>query len=342
MASGLDGQFSQMAFVGETPWHGLGVKVDGDCNPADFMRAAGCDWEVDMAPLEIPQGTISLPKTVSDADGNETQIDAPLGAIRVPNRAVYRTDNGKVLGVVGPRYQPLQNVHAFDWFKPFIDSGECQFHTGGCLWDGQKIWALAQINRETSEIVKGDNVAKFLMLSNSHDGTTAVRVGFTPIRIVCANTLAMAHNSDASKLIRIRHTSRTQNALEQVRDIINVANQEFEATAEQYRLLASRMFNQEDIRSYVKQILSIEDDATTKKGQTQAQNRIDEMLALIEGPRQNLPGVRGTWWAAYNGVNEFWNYAAANNKSNRMDNLWFGTTATKNRNALKLALQMAV
>lgn len=344
MAHGLDGKFSQMAFVGQTPWHGLGVKVDEDCTPTEFMQACGCDWEVDMAPLQVPQGSIEIQKTVSEEiDGVmvDRQILSPLPAMTVPNRAVYRKDNGSILGVVGPRYTPLQNVHAFDWFAPFIESGECSFHTGGALFDGQKIWALAQINRESSEIVKGDSVAKFLMLSNSHDGTTAIRVGFTPIRIVCANTLAMAHGNSASKLIRIRHTAKSKTSLDNIREIINTANSEFEATAEQYRLLASRQFNQADVLKYVKQVLEIKEDATSKKGVTQAQNRIDEMMTLIEGPRQNLPGVRGTWWAAYNGVNEFFNYKAGNTNSSRLDNLWFGTTAGKNADALKLALEMA-
>jgi phage/plasmid-like protein (TIGR03299 family) len=307
----------QMMFAGTTPWHGLGNKVDSDITVGDAIVAAGLDWEVGLKDLFTQEGT------------------------PVPARATYRKTNNNILGVVGPRYTPLQNRDAFDWFQPFLDAGECCLHTAGSLHDGQKVWVLAQLNRDNSEIVPGDEVSKFILLSNSHDGTTAIRVGYTPIRVVCANTMAMAHSKGSgSQLIRIRHTRSSKNNLEQVRDIMDNINNQFEATAEQFRFLASKNFNQADIRQYVKVMLGIEktvdDDIKTR-----TRNIMDEILNLVEGPTQTATNVRGTWWAAYNGYNEYLNYNKGRTNDNRLDSLWFGLNANDNIKALNTALEFA-
>ena len=306
----------QMMFVGATPWHGLGNQVDSDINVADAIVAAGLDWEVGLKDLQTVDG------------------------VPVNHRATYRKSDGSILGVVGPRYTPLQNRDSFDWFQPFLDAGECALHTAGSLHSGQKVWVLAQLNRDNSEIVTGDEVSKFILLSNSHDGTTAIRVGYTPIRVVCANTLAWAHSNTNSQLIRIRHTRSSKNNLENVRDIMDNINAGFEATAEQFRFLASKDFNQADIRKYVKTMLGIEGtiDADIK---TRTRNIMDEILALVEGPKQAATNVRGTWWAAYNGYNEYLNYNKGRTEDNRIDSLWFGVGANDNMKALKTAMEFA-
>jgi len=307
----------QMMFAGATPWHGLGNKVDSDITVADAIVAAGLDWEVGLKDLQTVDGS------------------------PVNHRATYRKTDNSILGVVGPRYTPLQNRDSFDWFQPFLDAGECCLHTAGSLHSGQKVWVLAQLNRDNSEIVPGDEVSKFILLSNSHDGTTAIRVGYTPIRVVCANTMAMAHSKGSgSQLIRIRHTRSSKNNLENVRDIMDNINAGFEATAEQFRFLASKNFNQADIRRYVKTMLGIENtiDADIK---TRTRNIMDEILALVEGPKQSATNVRGTWWAAYNGYNEYLNYNKGRTNDNRLDSLWFGLNANDNIKALNTVMEFA-
>ena len=283
----------------------------------EAIDASGLDWEVGLKDLQTVDG------------------------VPVSHRATYRKTDGSILGVVGPRYTPLQNRDAFDWFQPFLDAGECELHTAGSLHSGQKVWVLAQLNRDNSEIVKGDEVCKFILLSNSHDGTTAIRVGYTPIRVVCVNTLAAAHSKHSgSKLIRIRHTRSSQKNLEQVRDIMDNINAEFEATAEQYRFLASKNFNQADVRRYVKVLLGIEGTADDDI-KTRTRNIMDDILSRIEGPKQAATGVRGTYWAAYNGYNEYLNYAKGRTSDNRLDSLWFGQNANDNTKALETAMQFA-
>ena len=305
-----------MFYTGAEPWHGLGEKLEDAPTISEAITASGLDWEV---------GT----KDLVTKDGYD-----------VPARATYRKSDNSILGVVGPRYVPLQNRDAFDWFQPFIDNGECSLHTGGSLSDGQKVWVLAQLNRDPSEIVPGDEVQKFILLSNSHDGTTAIRVGYTPIRVVCVNTLAAAHQKGVSQMLRIRHTASSKVNLDNVRDIMDNINMQFEATAEQFRFLASKNFNQNDVRQYVKILLGC-DKTHNDDLKTRTRNTIRKVMTTIEGPKQDLPGVRGTWWAAYNGFNEYLNYEKGRSNNNRMESLWFGQGNASNMQALNLATQYA-
>jgi len=307
----------KMAYFGEVPWHGLGTALD-EADLYDWQRTcgkAGLDWDVELTPLVT-------------ADTNA----------KVTHRAVRRKSDSRILGVVGPRFCALQNRDAFKWFQPFLDAKEAALHTAGSLCEGARVWVLAKLNRDPLVIAPGDEVEKFVLLSHGHDGSLAVRVGFTPIRVVCANTLALAHRPDASKLIRIKHSASLHENLANIREVMKVANAEFEATAEQYRLLVRKSINQHDLRRYVRRVLKAEG----QKLSTRMQNTIREITRLCESGRGNdLASVRGTYWTAYNGVNEWLAHQRGNSQGNRLNSLWFGDSANMNRHALETALAMA-
>ena len=310
-------EIESMFFVGETPWHGLGERLIEVPDTKTAIIKAGLDWSVKTVPLYTAEG------------------------VKVDSLGVQRESDGSILGVVGPRYTPLQNSEAFSFFDPFVESGLVQLETAGSLCSGGKIWILARIAENSdTEIIKGDAVRKFLMLSNSHDGTTAVRVGFTPVRIVCANTLRMAHDG-SSELIRVRHGLSVKANIDALRDTINIANRAFEATADQYRLLAQKQINAEDLEKYVKTVLGVKVDADGEIS-TRAQNQVDAVIQLFEGGRgQNIQGVSGTLWAAYNGVTEFLTHEAQGDATKRYQSLWFGQNAVRNQLALTEALKLA-
>jgi hypothetical protein len=149
----------------------------------------------------------------------------------------------------------------------------------------------------------------------------------------------MAHGSNASKLIRLKHTKDVLENLANVREVMNLANQEFEATAEQYRRLARRSINQADLRKYVRRVLKVEDD---QEAGSRLKNLMDEFVGLAEtGRGNNLPSIRGTYWSAYNGVSEWLTYRRGRSDGNRLNSLWFGDSALTNRHALEVALDMA-
>lgn len=352
MPANVESMFS----VNETPWHNLGVVLREAPTLVEGFKLAGLDWQVLMQ---------SLLRT----DGENVDEFA---------KVFVRSDNGKTLSVVGPKTHILQNAEAFEFFQPFLDANECTLETAGSLDEGRKIWVLAKINRENAEIVKGDSVAKFVLLSNSHDGTAAVRMGYTPIRIVCANTLAMAHSHADSKLIRVRHSKEVSENVKLVQNTMKIADEAFEATAEQYRFLASRQINAADLRKYVKEVFDMDEDETKIK--TKSMNVLNEIIRkhtekvdkarieslyatlkpdsqviakentnILEAVIANMEAGRGTenansrgsFWTAYNAITEYLSYERGHNEGTRLKSLWFGDNAKVNAEALQVALEHA-
>lgn len=312
-------QVEHMFSVRETPWHKLGRVIQDAPTIEAGITLAGLDWQVETIPLFT-------------ADGRE-----------VTHKATQRTTDRSILGVVGPKYQPLQNRDAFEWFQPFLDAGQAQLTTAGSLDSGRKVWVMAEIGNPIG-IVDGDDVRRFILLSNSHDGSAAVRVGFTPIRVVCANTLAMAHGNRGSQLLRLRHTSGLKEIMKEVRDIMDLANSEFEATAKQYRRLAtSKVVRRDDLRAYVKEVMGLTENPK-KPGELtkQSQDTYAAILENFDSGRGNGQGkAKGTWWTAYNAVTEHLSYTRGKTEDSRLDSLWFGESARINEKALVSALVLA-
>lgn len=310
-----------MFSVGEAPWHKLGVTLQEAPGIAEAINLAGLDWRVGTKPLFTQQG-----------EGVEA-------------KATFREDTNKILGVVGPSYKPLQNSEAFDFFQPFIDAKVATLETAGSLAGGKRIWVLAKLAADPMQITKEDVVNKYALLSNSHDGTTAGRVGFTGIRVVCQNTLSAAVNSKQSQLLRVRHVGNVVEALENVREIMNTVNASFEATAEQYRALAQKHINQKDLEKFVKIVFATKkqmEEMTSVEELTSGARVMDDIQRLFETGRGNdMPTVRGTMWAAYNAVTEYLQYERGENEGKRLESLWFGQGANMSREALKVAITMA-
>jgi phage/plasmid-like protein (TIGR03299 family) len=305
----------QMMYVGAAPWHKLGKPFVTPPSLDEAIVAAGLNWKVGTKPLFTAENQ------------------------KVEALATFRESDGKILGVVGPKYTPLQNDKAFDFFAPFIDSKEATIECAGSLHEGRRVFILAKINRDPLKIVGDDTVEKYILLSNSHDGTLAVRAGFTPIRVVCNNTLQLAHSEGTSQLLRIRHTKSVVENLEKVQEIMNVANASFEATAEQYRLLARTDIDKKTLEKYVKIVFA---QKVAEEGE-ETKSRVSEAVAKLfeTGRGMDLPGVRGTYWAAYNAVTEYIQYERGNNEIVRLDQTWFGAGAQLNKKALQTATIMA-
>src|SRR5665213_870741 len=311
-----------MFSVKETPWHKLGVVIKDAPSMDKVLELAGLNWSVSLRPLHLtmPDGT---PKQVSE-------------------NAIVRDSDNSVLGFTGRRYRPLQNADALEFFRPFQESGLCSFETAGSLKSGQKIWIMASLNNAEMEIVKGDVVRKYLLLSNGHDGKMGIRVGFTPVRVVCANTLPSAHNAGESKLFRVFHSSKTIENLETLRETINAANATFEATAEQYRHLATRGVNAGDVARYVDLVFYNGKQAETDREKIARETLNENINRLFEvGHGNDLANVRGTYWALYNGVTQYLSYEQGRSDDSRLDSLWYGANKDMNKTALEQALVMA-
>ena len=274
-------EIETMAYFGQLPWHGLGTALD-EADLYDWQSAskkAGLDWSVDLVPLLTA----------------DTQA-------KVAHRAVRRTSDGKVLGVVGPRYAPLQNQDAFGWFQPFLDAKEAALHTAGSLRGGSRIWVLAKLNRDPLVIAEGDDGGE---VRPPHprprrQPRRAGRLHPDPGRLP-------EHPEHGARLGRLEadpgeaHRETCWRTWTNIREVMDLANAEFEATAEQYRLLARKSINQADLRKYVRRVLKVEEENPS----TRSLNIVEEIVRLAETGRGNdLPSIRGTYWTAYNGVSE--------------------------------------
>jgi phage/plasmid-like protein (TIGR03299 family) len=303
-----------MMYVGKEPWHGLGVWIPEDkrLSVHEALLAAGLDWEVELRHLYT--------------EGSQGE-----GIGILDHRCTCRTTDNRMLGIVGRDYTPLQNSEAFSWFQPFLDTGMATLETAGSLKNGQKVWVLARI-RGSEGSVNGDRVDHCILLSNAHDGSIPVRVGFTPIRVVCHNTLTMAHESKASRLLSVKHTRHILENLESVRKIMDVARKDFYATIEQYRRLAKKKIDRDDLERYVKVVFNAGDKGGEKV--------LPKVLYLFDhGRGSELAGA--TCWGAYNAVTEYLNYFRGKTQDNTLNSLWYGESAVVGARALDLALKMA-
>lgn len=310
MPASVESMFS----VKKTPWHRIGAVLMDSPQKEEILPLAGLDWEVLEQPIYYGESREAVENF----------------------KATVRSSDNSLLGIVGSGYEIVQNQEMVDFFAPFIDSGMVKITTAGSLLNGKKVWMLGEIQTDALEIAKNDFVSAFLLFSHSHNGMFSLRVGFTPIRVVCANTLALAHANKLSKLLRIKHTKSVRIALETVRETINLASQTFEATAEQYRFLASKSVNSQDLEKYVVKILADKDEG--EELSTRTKNTVENVIKLVDS---EIPEVRGTWWGAYNSVNYHLNHVIGHSDERRLDSIWFGPRKELNEKSLELALALA-
>lgn len=227
----------------------------------------------------------------------------------------------------------MENREAFRFIDPFIQAGSAEYHTAGSLKGGQYVWVLTKLRGDPIEIARNDTVERYLLLSNSHDGKAAINVRFTPVRVVCWNTLTMAESDDAAPFLRIYHKGNLKQTMQKVQEVVNITHQTFEATLEQYRFLAQRQV--QNIEKYVLKVLRWP-EAEEKKPQA-----LSRIVELFDGGRgQQNPAVRGTLWAAYNAVTE-WVDHERGREGTRLEAAWYGEGRRIKQRALQAATKLA-
>jgi len=311
---------AKMFYVGEVPWHSLGTKLDKPPTIREAIECAKLDWKVATKQLVIQEN-----------------------GEKVPAFATVRETDGKVLGVVGPGYKPIQNETAFDWFEPMVASGEVSLETAGVLKEGRHVWVLGRINRDPVEIVPGDEVIPFILFSNSHDGTRMARAGFTNVRAVCANTVHAAETSKLSKLLKVRHTKNAGLALDGIREIMDIVNRQFETTTEGMRKLARLGVTEETVKEYVRKVFQpkiILGDEMSDNQEERCDRLVDNIIPLFRHQTNQIAGVKDTAWGMYNAVTHYLSHDRGRNVDNRVTSLWMGDSATTGQRAFQVAMAM--
>lgn len=341
--------------VSTTPW-ASGKSVADVKSMKEAMEIASCDFSVETSQVQMRVSDLTdemveealLSKRPTTYEGYRKMINSLMQQCYqgVPAfNVIRRSDTLKPFGVCGNKWNALQNVDAFNWFQPALDEDLVKLNTVGTIGGGRKIWILAEINADPCEIVPGDEIVKYLLLGNGHDGGTALFIAFTPLRVWCANMFPRLKRDKSTQLIRLRHSMSVKVHLDRLRDTINFANAEFNATAEQYRKLCNHTINKADLEKYVKVLFCDAKEQAKPLADlpTRTRNRLEEIMSLVDtGIGLQGPKVRGTYYAAFNAVNQYLNYDASRNAENRLNSLWFGQNANLNQKALQVATEMAL
>ncbi len=303
-----------MMYVGETPWHSLGTKLDRPATAEEAIQAAHLDFTVEKYRLKTTP--------------NDLQVESHF--------ATVRTDTMEVLGVVGSRYEPIQNKDAFTTFDALVGEGEAIYHTAGVLGKGERIWLLAKLP-DYIRINRDDLVEKYLLLVNSHDGSSTVRVKLTPIRVVCENTLSLAL-SGAEQEVHVRHTLNAMEKLKEVHEILGLTNKLYMQLDAIFNRMAETKLEQETLTEYVKTVFPENPESKDQSWVKKVHDTVFELAESGEGAEM----TRGTLWGAYNAVTEYVDHYrnAKGDETQRLKSMWFGSGERIKKNAFRSAVNM--
>jgi phage/plasmid-like protein (TIGR03299 family) len=312
-------QVETMAYAGEVPWHGLGVPVSNDLTPVQMMEKAGVDWSVQEC---------------------ESFVDFNGERISTGQKALVRSTDGKVLTNVGKDWNPVQNEQAFEFFSEYVFAGDMEMHTAGSLKDGQMVWALAKV-KDSFDLFGGDQVESYLLFSNPHQYGKSIDVRFTPIRVVCNNTLSLSLSMQAERQVKVGH--RVEFNPGEVKEALGIASEKLATYREMAEYLGSKRFSMDKLIEYYNTVYPRTSDKRVqdKKLSVETLSRnAKECLDVLE----TQPGAEfaeGSWWQAYNSVTYVTDHVQGRNADNRLYSSWFGGNQTRKKNALETAIEFA-
>jgi len=306
---------AQMAYAGEKPWHGLGTQVPADLTPAQMLEAAGLNWTVTKVPA------------YAEINGKK---------IAVGKSALVRSFDDSMLDVVSDDWNPIQNDEAFEFFNDFVMAGDMAMETAGSLRDGQIVWGLAKV-KESFELFNGkDVVDSYLLFTNFHRFGFATDVRFSPIRVVCNNTLTASLNAKVQNMVKISHRKKFDP--ENVKVMLGVAHEKMAKYKEMAQYLSTKRYNGENIVEYFCRVFPVSGSNENKK------KEVSKNADLAMGALFNQPGTEyatGTWWQAFNAVTYVTDHLAGRNADNRLQSAWYGYHKGVKTKALETAIEYA-
>jgi phage/plasmid-like protein (TIGR03299 family) len=271
-----DPNTGQVSFVNSelTPaWHGLGTNLGKKMVKEEVLALSGLDYQVVKKPIFYHRNMVRTDGVVKKR------------YYEIPDRfETLRTDRETHLGIVGNRYEVMQNESAFDFFEEIVKEGEMIYDTVGVIDEGRIVWVMAKMPDYVT--VKNDPIEKYMLFVNSHDGSMPITAGLTPIRVVCNNTLRWAINKSAQTMVKIRHTSKAMDRLREARRVLGIASEYFNESEMLFGEMAGFKMNTELVNKYFKLVIP---DPVPKPGQepeevntTRQENIREELVEIYE------------------------------------------------------------
>lgn len=311
----VDGRYC-MAYSGEVPWHNLGKKVLPDLTPEQILKEAGLDWEVEKVPAFI-----------SDKKNKKRRF--------IGRSALVRSSDNKILTVTSEDWEPVQNSEAFDFFHDFVMAGDMNMHTAGSLRGGNMVWALAQVKDDFTVFGK-DKVESYLLFSNPHEYGKCIDIRFTPVRVVCNNTLTLSLHGRSDLMVRMNHRKKFD--AEKVKEILGITHTKLGKYKEVAEFLGTKKYTKDTLAEYFGDLFPSTSTKTDRKHDLSRPARV--LVDIVE----TQPGANyspGTFWNAYNAVTFGIDHLFGHNSDNRLYSSWYGQNRQKKITAMEKAVEMA-
>lgn len=310
-----------MAFVEETPWHGLGNRLPTHQPIEVWQQSAGMDFEIQETQVLY---------SVSGGNG--------LHLKNTPDsKVLFRSDNYAPLSVVSNRYKVVQPRQVLEFYRDLVSAGGFELETAGVLKGGKKLWALAKTGQETV-LRGGDMVKAYLLLATSCDGTLATTAQFTSVRVVCNNTLNMAVG-ERNGAVKVPHSTVFDPAL--VKQELGLGMSSWDIFMDSIKALSERKVHKFEAMNFLVKVLG---DPEVPLAEQPNQKALNNVYALFAGGGKgsDLASASGTSWGLVNAVTEYVDHERrARNQDYRLDSAWFGQGATIKEKAFNEAMKLA-
>ena len=290
-----------MFYTREKPWHGLGTMVAEAPNSKDALRLAGLNWKVLQKPVYTE---------------NEELIQGYKANVRDTDR--------KVLGVVTDRYKVIQNEEAFAFTDTLLGEG-VRYETAGSLQEGRRVWMLARLPREF--IIGGERISPYMVFSNTHDGSGAVKTALTPIRVVCNNTLNLALRT-AKRSWSMIHTGDISGKIEEAKNTLLLADEYMTALGQEFEDLRKIKLSEKQVLDYIKILLPMEENYSLLQKRGVEKLRADMKMRYFDAP--DLKDVGNNGYRFVNAVSDFATHSTPRRKTANYKENIFARTADGN------------
>jgi len=303
-----------MAYAGDVPWHGLGVRVPADLSPDQMLVKAGLDWEVEKHAIY-------------------TKVQDKTYPVK-GKCALVRNSDDSILDIVTDSWNPVQNKEAFEFFDEYCRAGDMEMHTAGSLKNGQIVWVLAKI-KESFELFKGDEVESYLLLTNPHKFGQSIDVRFTPIRVVCNNTLTLSLQSKVN-YVKVNHGTVFNPDI--VKESLGIATDKLAKYKEMAAFLGSKRYTEKSMKEYFDAIFP---SYSKKEKDTLELSRNAQKAASIIETQPGSKYAEGTWWQPFNAVTYLLDHVVGRNNESRLTSSWYGINKNVKVQALEKAIEFA-
>jgi phage/plasmid-like protein (TIGR03299 family) len=307
--------------VKEKAWHGLGKIIQDYPTSAEAIRYAGLDYDVSKEDIY----TIAY-----NSDGQRMDFTKRIKS----HFSTIRKDTGDVLGVVGKDYQIVQNRDAFSFFDSIVGGDGIQYETAGALGNGERIFITAKLP-DYIKVGRADLIEQYLFLTTSHDGFGSITAAFTPVRIVCNNTLNAAMRSKTNA-IKIRHTANAKERLEQAHKVMGISNRLSAELDTIFNHWATVRITDPEVRKLIqlamvpnKEVLQNLNAGKDDDLSTCFKNMVDTVYEYaMNNPTQLQETTEGTLFGTYNAVTGYFqNVRNYKDQEAKVKSLFFGGTA---------------